>query len=276
MQGQTRTIPIGPYPSLCALVLTALLAGPAPAQPTDGIASPNNDLVIRNGDLVIRDHANRVRTRLDSASGDWRSIDAGGRTRVRVDQGGANIFAGGNDSDQDGDIVLFSEGSPDQETRNASIHLDGGGAFIRLGGGGEHGKMVLRNDDAEQNILLDGENAHAVVGNAGHAGTLFMRNRGGDNTAVIEGATGQVRAGQVVSRHGSAGGSQGIDSASVYVASRDPALALHDTTGGNERGWYVQASSAGSLIFSTGTTQGLGGRVMVLGQDGSVCFGNCD
>jgi len=262
-----------------AMLALSLAAVPVFAQPAGpgGIQGPSNDdFVITNGDLVVRDNRPAVRTRLDSATGDWFGFDPNGRRVILMDQSGANVFLGGNGTGSDGDIVLFSDGVSDQATGNASIHLDAGAGVIRLGGGTERGQMVLRNAAGDQHILLDGGDASAFIGNTGHRGRLEVRDANGTATAAIDGAAGRIRANQVISRHSGQGGAEGIDSASVYVESRNPAIALLDTTSGNTQGWYVQAGSTGRLVFSAGDTGGLANRVLVLEPDGGVCLGSCN
>jgi hypothetical protein len=243
------------------------------------IGNPNQDFELENRDLVVRDSANTVRVRIDSGTGNYTASTAAGARSVHIDEPGANLFLGGsgsNAANDDGDIVLFSETATDQQTSNASIHLDGGEGLIRLGGGGETGQMVLRNPAGDQHILLDGGDALAVVGNTGQRGRLELRNAQGNATVDIDGAEGRLRAEQIISRANGRGGAEGIDSASVLIESRNPALAFRDTTGGNQTGWYVQTGSTGRLLFQAGTTSGLGETVLVLEPDGSVCLGNCN
>lgn len=260
------------FATLALALAVSVSAGATASQPI----TVANDEVITNGDLVIRDNQPEVRTRLDSASGDWFGFDEEGRRVIHMDQGGANLFLGGNGSNDDGDVVLFSETANDQNTNNSSIHLDGGQGAIRLGGGGETGQMVLRNPTGDQRIFFDGGEGLAVIGNTGQHGRFEVRNGAGTATAEIDGAAGRLRANQIVSRQAGQGGSEGIDSASFYLDSRNPAIGLRDRTGGNSEGWYVQSSSNGRLVFNAGDTNGLGNRVFVLSQDGSVCLGNCN
>lgn len=264
---------IAPLSAVAVLLATTAFGQPITNEITNDIA---NDLTIRNGDLIVRDGQNRLRTRIDSDSGDWRSVTPQGDTAVHVHQGGANIFVGGNGTGEDGDIVLFSDSAQNHNTSNASIHLDAGTGAQRLGGGGENGRLVLRAPNNDQRILLDGQNAQVIIGNDTRRGRLFVRNTAGENTAVINGANGRIRANQIVSRHNHSAPQNGIDTASIYVEGADPAIALRDTSGNSNAGWLVQSGSTGRLLFHTGTTSTLGDPVFVLEQDGSVCLGNCD
>ena len=93
---------------------------------------------------------------------------------------------------------------------------------------------------------------------------------------TVNGNSGQFAGRQIVSAHSTAAGTRGIDTASIYVQSRNPAVGLLDNTDGNTDGWVMQASSGGALSFSAGDTDGLSGQVFVLQPDGDVCIGVCD
>ncbi|MEM7721191.1 MAG: hypothetical protein AAF376_02350 [Pseudomonadota bacterium] len=268
-------------------LIAAIGADPAIAQPIDlPIAGNSQDLVLEHQDLVIEDFSGDVRVRIDATTGSYFGNTDGERRAFHLDQPGANMFLGGSGSPQtndDGDILLFSDTATAQEVGQASIHLDGGRGVIFLGGAGETGQMALRADDGAQRVFLDAGNAELILGNGdqgqpgpGHRGRLSLRNADGDTTAAIDGAAGRIRANQIISRANGQGGADGIDSASIFVESRNPALALLDTSGGNSSGWYVQSSSTGRLIFHPGTTAGLDGRVLVLSPDGGVCLGACN
>lgn len=270
-----------------AALIAASGANPAAAQPADlPIADNAQDLVLENRDLVIEDDDGDVRVRIDATTGSYFGNTEGERRAFHLDQPGANMFLGGSGSPQsndDGDLLLFSDTATAQEVGQASIHLDGGRGVILLGGAGETGQMAISAANGAQRVFLDAGNAELILGNGaqgqpgpGLRGRLSLRNADGDTTAAIDGAAGRIRANQIISRASGAGGANGIDSASIFVESRNPALALLDTTGGNTTGWYVQAGSSGRLIFHPGTTGGLDGRVLVLSPDGGVCLGACN
>jgi hypothetical protein len=144
--------------------------------------------------------------------------------------------------------------------------------------------MVLRDATGAQRVFLDSTDAQLIIGNgiergasgSGHRGRVEVRNAAGDATAIVDGATGRVRANQIVSRASGTGSRTGVDGASVFVRSDNPAIGLLDDSGGNSNGWYVQSSSTGKLLFQAGTTTGIGNTVMVLDQDGEICFGACN
>lgn len=255
-------------------VLQIAASGVASAQPPPIVVSPDNDFVLDNRDLVIRDSASRVRVRLDAQSGDIRVFDTNGNTVAIIQQAGRNISLGGNG--RAGDLVLLPRAATTQDVNNASVHLDGADGTQRLGGAGTDGRLVLRDGAGRQRILLSGKTADLTLGQEGRDGDVFVRDANGDPTVTLDGAQGLVQANQIVSSHAASGGSEGIDTASIYLESRNPAIGLRDTTGGNTQGWFVQAGSSGGLNFNAGDPNGLGNRVFVLEPDGAVCIGACN
>jgi hypothetical protein len=260
------------------------VAGGGPGAGAPGtVVTPSADLVLNNRDLVIRDAANRERTRLDAQSGDWRGRDQSGKTIVLIEHQGRNLFLGGNG--RGGDLVLLPGGAATQDLSKASVHLDGDNGTQTIGGGGAHGRLVVKNGSGKQRIFLSGETADLILGQEGGDGDIIVRNASGVPKIKLDGASGgvqastiqagQINGSQILSNHSSSGPSQGIDSASVYIESNDPAIGLRDTTNGNTNGWYVQSSSDGRLLFSTGTTSGLNKVVFVLNPNGALCLGAC-
>jgi len=265
------------FPRMALVTVLALVAvlGESRAQPGGSPVGDfddvsQNDFVLDHRDLVIRDGAGRVRLRLDSESGDIRVLDNEGETVALIEQRGRNLWLGGNG--RAGDFVLIPRGRTGQSLGNASVHIDGTNATQALGGAGTRGRLVLRDGEGRQRILLNGGTGDLVLGQEGRDGDVFVRNEAGEETATIDGADGTIRAGRIIAERGGAGG---IDSASLYLESRDPSIGLRDTTGGNERGWHVQSASNGALIFAPGTTTGLDGRAFVLRPNGGVCIGAC-
>lgn len=251
----------------------AFLAGTAAAQPP-GFGANTNDFVLKNRDLVIRDSANRVRIRLDAQSGDIRVLDVDGNTVALIQQQGRNLLLGGNG--RGGDLVLLPRAATGQDLASASVHIDGSNGTQSLGGGGEDGQLVLRNKNGKQRIFLDGETADLILGQEGADGDLFVRNASGQAKVTLDGTTGRVRAGQIVSEHSTSGSTGGIDTASLYLESANPAIGFRDSTGGNTQGWLIQSGSGGGLHFSAGDLGGLGKKVFVLQPDGGVCIGTCN
>lgn len=256
----------------CTCVLALALFSHGGKVPAQDIVSPSNDLVLGDRDLVIM-NGSKVRTRLDSDSGDWRSIDANGNTVILLDQSGSNIFVGGGG--RDGDLVLLPREATSPTLDTASVHLDGSNATQRLGGGGQSGRLVLQ-DRTSQRIFLDATQASLIVGQAGEAGDIIVRNAGGAQRASIDGATGNVSAaGQFRSQH-AGNTAAGLDTAALYLESANPSLGLLDNTNGNARGWYLQAGVEGQLVFSTATPNAVGAAKFVLSPNGAICLGACN
>jgi len=125
------------------------------------------------------------------------------------------------------------------------------------------------------------ENKDLVVKDRGGKVRLrFDIQSGGDFIQFGEDGTSQTlrlnSGGQIISRHRTSVGKDGLDSASNYVESRDPAIALRDTTNGNQKGWLLQTSSTGALSFRSGDLAKPDKKAFVLNADGSVCIGTCD
>ncbi len=238
-----------------------------------GIQAPNDDFVLQNRDLVIKDSTSKVRIRLDAQSGDIRVLDPDGKTVALIEQAGRNMWLGSGGAG--GDIVLLPKGKTGQTLDNASVHIDGDGGNLILGGAETDGQLVLRTKAGKQVISLDGKTADLILGQEGQDGDVLVRNATGNPTITLDGASGQVDAGQIISNHSASGSSGGIDTAAVYVESKNPAVSLLDTSGGNSRGWMIQAGSTGSLVFNPGNLTGLNDRVFVLQPDGGVCIGAC-
>jgi len=266
--------------SVSLLILYA--APPAISDPTDVTTEAGGDFVIADGDLVVLDGRNTVRVRIDSDTGSYFAHDEEGRRSVHIDQPGANLVLGGSGGgreDDDGDLVIFSNRASEHDVNDAAIHLDGGAGAVRVGGGGEPGLLVLRTRTGRQRILLDARSAALVLGNGGQggaAGHLEMRAANGATTIDLEADSGEITAERLSLSGSGAGGREGIDSATLFLSSNNPSLALLDDTAGNRNGWYIQSGTAGQLVFQTGTPDGIGQRVMVLDTDGSVCLGACD
>lgn len=258
---------------LCLFIIGMLTADRASAQPPTPqlpMIPVGNDFVLNNRDLVIRDGTNRVRIRADAQTGDIWIFDRNGEATARIEEDGSNMWLVDG-----GDLVLLGPGVTEQNLTNARVHIDGDEGTQWLGGAGRNGQLVLRDSAGRQRVFVSAQTADLILGQEGTAGDVFVRNSAGEPMVTLRGANGQVAAGQMVSDH-SASSSGGIDTASVYLESDNPAIGLRDNTGGNTQGWMIEANNAGSLSFSAGTTNGLNEQVFVLQPDGSVCIGSCN
>jgi hypothetical protein len=65
-------------------------------------------------------------------------------------------------------------------TSEATVHLDGGGASIRAGSNGRPGRVVVRNDDAEDTVVIEGQSGRIVLRNAAAEDTVVMDGNSGD------------------------------------------------------------------------------------------------
>lgn len=264
---------------VCLYVLITLGSGKVfadhvPGHINLGVVANNNDFELKNRDLVIRDSKNRVVARIDAQSGgDFRIIDPKGKTITLIEKNGSNLWLGGNG--KDGDLVLLPRGKTGQNLSNASVHINGDDGTQILGGAGTDGQLVLRNKQGKQRILINAKKAQIILGQEGVDGDIFVRDAKGKPMVTLDGSKGKVQANQIISKHSSSGGSGGIDTASIFVQSKNPAIGLHDNTGGNKKGWMIQAGSTGGLSFHKGDQNGVSSRALVLKPDGGVCIGAC-
>jgi hypothetical protein len=170
----------------------ATTAEPLALSPALGLLDPSaNDFVLDHRDLVIEDSHGHVRVRIDATTGDTRVFNEAGDNVLRLESGGANIFAGGGGSSNgDGDLVLTPAGVSANSAHDASVRLDAAIGAAILGGNGTNGMVVLRDAADQQTIALRGADADLVLGQHGQDGDLFVRDEDGVSTAHVNGATG--------------------------------------------------------------------------------------
>jgi len=152
---------------------------------------------------------------------------------------------------------------------------------VRIRLDAQSGDIRVFDTDGNTVTLIEEEGRNMWLGGNGRAGDLILMPRDAtgqnleDASVHINGADGQIVAGQMASTH-EFSAADGIDTASVYVESSNPAIGLLDNTGGNEDGWVIQAGRAGNLVFNSGGPNEVGGRIFELQPDGTVCIGACD
>lgn len=133
--------------------------------------------------------------------------DPTGRTTVRLEPQGANIYCGGGSgAGGDGDLVIF-RGGDDIDTSDlsqASIHLNGHTANIRCGGPevGADGDVLLYSgapttlgtslaaSAAGVHLSGGGIRPSIRIGGAGRDGSLTMRSSLNDDRVILDGSDG--------------------------------------------------------------------------------------
>ncbi len=220
-----------------------------PAASQDGapailVPPTEDDIVVNNADIVV---------------------NTNGRERIRL-------------NGSDGSVGLRPPGVPNRTAETTSVHLGSNGSQT-LGGAGTDGLLVLRNGANKPRISMHANTGDVVVGLDGSRGRVTVRNAAGNRTIRLDGERGRLGAreieasGQIKSEHSSSGETRGVDTASLYVESEVPAIALLNTTNNNILGWYIQSGSAGQLVFRAGTTGGLGATMFTISPEGAICLG---
>ena len=102
--------------------------------------------------------------------------------RVRL-KGDGNLWLGGNGGD--GDIVIFRTNGDNETLEEASIHLDGEGADLRMGCRGVQGDITLRSDANQDRVRLRGD-GNLWLGGNGADGDLVIFRDNGDNVTLEE------------------------------------------------------------------------------------------
>jgi len=125
------------------------------------------------GDVVVRDDANRERIKLDAGEGDILVRDINGVPWFHFDSEFAALFLGGRGNE--GDLVIRDESGRER------IKLDGG-----------EGDILVR--DASNNLLFhfDSEFAALFLGGVGNEGDLVVRNGDGNQTIKLDGGQGDI------------------------------------------------------------------------------------
>jgi streptogramin lyase len=176
------------------------------------------------GDLVVRDEANKERIKLDGGEGDIWVKSAEGKHLFYFDSSYAALWLGGHGNE--GDLVVRDEankerikldgGEGDIWVKNAEgrtlFHFDSTYAALWLGGQGNEGDLVIRDEANKERIKLDGgegdmwvwdssgiplfhfdsQYAALYLGGAGNEGDLILRNDNGDQTIKLDGGLGDI------------------------------------------------------------------------------------
>jgi hypothetical protein len=183
------------------------------------VGGPRNE-----GDVVVRDGENRQRIKLDGGEGDIWVKDAKGSVLFHFDSANAGLFVGGRGNE--GDVVVrdgenrqrikldAGEGDIWVKDVNGSnlFHFDSQFAALYVGGRGNEGDVVVRDEANRERIKLDAgegdiwvknpsgnlllhfdsEFAALYVGGVGNEGDVVVRNGDGNQTIKLDGGLGDI------------------------------------------------------------------------------------
>lgn len=121
------------------------------------------------GDLILRDGQGQESVKLD---GGGRSLRLGTPSQPRIRLEGGNAWLGGNG--EDGDLVMFRASGNNLATSDATVHINGGEADMRLGGSGRDGDITLKAADGRNRIQLDAGGGNVWLGGNGADGDLLL------------------------------------------------------------------------------------------------------
>jgi len=268
------------------------------------------------GDLVVRDEANKDRIKLDGGQGDIWVQDAAGNKLFHFDSTYAALWLGGKDNE--GDLVVrdhknkerikLDGGKGDIWVKSATghpwFHFDSTYAALWLGGQGNEGDLVVRDEKNKERIKLDGGAGDIWVKNArgnnlfhfdSTYAALWLGGQGNEGDLVVRDAANKER----IKLDGGQGDIWVKNAAGVdlfYFDSKFAALYLGGQ--GNEGDLVVRNSAGdqtikldgegGDIILSNAdaaeefevadSTQAVEGTVMVLCDDGKLqpCTEACD
>lgn len=181
------------------------------------IGTPEDSMTLEPGqDLVVVNTAGSEVIRLDASSGTIRLRNGEQETIILLQGQSGNLRVGGTGAD--GDLLLYPGSAPNQDTDNATIHLNADGRSIRVGqpdqpgivrvrGSSEQvditgsngtltasGRVEVRTSSGGLRAQLD-ENGNATIGGSGARGRLEIRDAGSDSTVVLNGELGHARLG---------------------------------------------------------------------------------
>ena len=176
------------------------------------------------GDVVVRDGTNAQRIKLDGGEGDIWVKDLKGNLLLHFDSANAGLFVGGNANE--GDVIVrdganrerikLDGGEGDIIVRDVNgvpwFHFDSEFAALFLGGRGNEGDLVVRDEANRERIKLDGGEGDIVVrdasnnvlfhfdtefaalflGGVGNEGDLVVRNGAGNQTIKLDGGQGDI------------------------------------------------------------------------------------
>lgn len=194
------------------------------------------------GHLVITDADANPTFSIDGAtgeisqSGDIVLLDNAGNERIRITGQGAEI------------IIKNTAGDP--------VMRVGSQGDLEAGGGGEDGKLVVKNAAGQTTIELDGSSGDVTLGAAGQDGDLIVKNSSGNDSILMNGDEGDI----IVKRD--VGGTQrqvlkfDASHAALYLGSQDNEgdIFVRNNAGqnsfqvdGNEGDVYVRRQIGGVL-----------------------------
>jgi streptogramin lyase len=176
------------------------------------------------GDVVVRDAASLERIKLDGGEGDIWARDAAGNVLLQFDNATAALYVGGPRNE--GDVVVrdgenrqrikLDGGEGDIWVKDAKgsvlFHFDSQFAALYVGGRGNEGDVVVRDEANRERIKLDAgegdiwvknpsgnlllhfdsEFAALYVGGVGNEGDVVVRNGDGNQTIKLDGGLGDI------------------------------------------------------------------------------------
>ncbi len=136
-----------------------------------------------NGSFNVRSSPNANDTTFNVSIVDGRfTFGRDNQTTMRFDGDAGNIRCGGSDT-IDGDLLLFPPNADIDVTSQATVHLDGGGASMRLGTTGNEGNISVRDASDREVFQFDAGNAVLRIGTTENEGDLIVRD--GENREVF-------------------------------------------------------------------------------------------
>lgn len=178
----------------------------------------------KKGDVVVRDSFENERIKLDGGASDIWVRDLKGNHILHFNGANAGLFVGG--AGNEGDVVVRDQAERERikldgaegdiwvkdEKGNLLFHFDCQFAALYLGGAGNEGDLVVRDEGNRERIKLDGgegdiwvkdtagnllfhfdsEFAALYLGGSGNEGDLIVRNASGNQTIKLDGGAGDI------------------------------------------------------------------------------------
>ncbi|MEM1045480.1 MAG: hypothetical protein AAGL24_04995 [Pseudomonadota bacterium] len=252
----------------------------------DDLIDPNTDETLEPGqDLVLVNNSGTEVLRLDADNGSIRMRSADGTVIIRIDASSGNIFLGGPGTD--GDLLLYPQSAPNQDTDNATIHLNADGRSVRVGQPEAPGTVRVRGDGEQVDVLgADGtviasgslqvrtangqlrghisRSGNATLGGGGARGRLELRNADADGTIALNGELGDARLGGA-GTDGRLELRQADGTATIVLNGETANVGLGAVDGGNAARLFIKDDSGlDSVVVNGGTAE------MRIGRNGNA------
>ena len=176
------------------------------------------------GDLIVRDEENRERIKLDGGMGDIWVKSTAGHNLLHFDSSYAALYLGGQGNE--GDLIVRDEENRERIKLDGGmgdiwvkstvghnlLHFDSSYAALYLGGQGNEGDLIVRDEENRERIKLDGgmgdiwvksttghnllhfDSSYAALylGGQGNEGDVIVRNGSGNETIKLDGGSGDI------------------------------------------------------------------------------------